>query len=139
MTARYKMLADVLRQRISSGALAPGRRLPSAAELAWEHDVSRDTALRAMATLRAEGLLFLAPDNSIRVGPCRTRTVRDRTAPSATVVDVPAHAVISARMPTPGERETLALAEGTPVLVVRIGDVEEVHPADRTTLRRAKG
>lgn len=42
---------------------------------------------------------------------------------------------MSARMPTPRERERFDLAEGVPVLVVRIGDGEQLHPADRFGLR----
>jgi DNA-binding transcriptional MocR family regulator len=135
VVARYKKLADALREQIISGALPPGSRLPSADKLAWEHDVGRDTALRAMSLLRGEGLLFIAPDKSIRVGPARARPTRSDTAPVDIVVDVVPEAVVTARMPTPKERDVLGLTEGVPVLVVRIGDVEEVHAADRTGMR----
>ncbi|MET7399547.1 GntR family transcriptional regulator [Dactylosporangium sp. NPDC005572] len=127
MTARYRALADVLRERIVSGDLPPGKRLPSAGELAWAHDVGRDTALKALNLLRSEGLLYMAHDNSIRVGQAGP--------PCATLVRLPQEATLTARMPTPREREELGLPEGTPVLVVRLGDVEEVHAADRTAMR----
>ncbi|MFB9181271.1 GntR family transcriptional regulator [Dactylosporangium sucinum] len=135
MTPRYRALADTLRERIVSGELTPGQRLPSAAELAWEHDVGRDTALKALGVLRGEGLLFIAHDNSIRVGPARRRPASEPEATPGTLVRLPKEATLIARMPTPREREELGLPEGTPVLVVRIDDVEEVHAADRTAMR----
>jgi GntR family transcriptional regulator len=55
--ALYRQLADLLRERIERGELAPGRELPSEAALAYEHDVGRDTVRDALAVLRAEGLI----------------------------------------------------------------------------------
>jgi DNA-binding transcriptional MocR family regulator len=141
VVSRYKKLADALREQIISGSLPPGSRLPSADKLAWEHNVGRDTALKAMSLLRKEGLLFKAPDNTIRVGPARVRPTRPSPRnPSATpsppdLVDLPANAVVRARMPSQKERDRLGLDEGVPVLVVCVADVEEVHAADQTAMR----
>ena len=50
----WQQLADALRDDIQEGRLTG--RVPSAASLALSFGVSRDTALRALAQLRAEGL-----------------------------------------------------------------------------------
>src|SRR5215212_3133428 len=54
---RYADLADDLRRRIASGELRPGRLLPSEAQLASDHDVSRVTVRKALAPLRDAGLV----------------------------------------------------------------------------------
>jgi GntR family transcriptional regulator len=56
-TIRYQAIADALRDSIRRGTLAPGRMLPSEAELSAQHGVSRVTIRRALDVLRAEGLL----------------------------------------------------------------------------------
>lgn len=54
---RYVDVADDLRRRIALGDLRPGRLLPSEAQLATDHDVSRVTVRRALALLRDAGLV----------------------------------------------------------------------------------
>ena len=54
---RYADVADDLRRRIARGDLRPGRLLPSEAELAADHDVSRVTVRRALGLLRDAGLV----------------------------------------------------------------------------------
>jgi GntR family transcriptional regulator len=56
-TVRYQAIAETLRERVHGGDLAPGRLLPSEAELSAEHGVSRVTIRRALELLRAEGLI----------------------------------------------------------------------------------
>jgi GntR family transcriptional regulator len=51
-------LANVLRGQIESGALEPGRPLPSESYLQGEHGVSRGTVREAVAILRDEGLVI---------------------------------------------------------------------------------
>jgi DNA-binding transcriptional ArsR family regulator len=50
-------LAAVLRDQIEAGDLAPGDQLPIAQVLVEQYDVSRRTVSRALADLRAEGLV----------------------------------------------------------------------------------
>jgi GntR family transcriptional regulator len=50
-------VAEDLRRRIATGELRPGRLLPSEAQLADDHAVSRVTVRRALATLRDAGLV----------------------------------------------------------------------------------
>ena len=54
---RYADVADDLRRQITTGALRPGRLLPSEAQLATDHDVSRVTVRKALAVLRDAGLV----------------------------------------------------------------------------------
>lgn len=51
----------LLRERIVSGELAPGARLPGEPTLATEHGVSRMTIRRALDTLAGEGLIDRRP------------------------------------------------------------------------------
>ena len=53
----HARLADALRERIVSGALAVGGTLPSEARLVEEFGISRGTVRQALSTLRNEGLI----------------------------------------------------------------------------------
>ncbi|MFN8053437.1 MAG: GntR family transcriptional regulator [Acidimicrobiales bacterium] len=56
-TIRYQVIADHLRQRVSSGEFAAGALLPSESELSAEYEASRVTVRRALEALRAERLV----------------------------------------------------------------------------------
>jgi GntR family transcriptional regulator len=53
----YKQLAQILRDRIAAGDIAPGRRIPSVTELEQETGLARDTIQKAVRLLREEGLV----------------------------------------------------------------------------------
>jgi DNA-binding GntR family transcriptional regulator len=53
----YQQLAAILRAKIAKGEWRNGP-LPSVKQLQQEHDVGRDTVLRAIDILRTEGLVF---------------------------------------------------------------------------------
>jgi DNA-binding FadR family transcriptional regulator len=53
----YEALAGIIRQRIVSGELAAGDRIPSEAMLAREAEVSRSTVREALRTLEEAGLV----------------------------------------------------------------------------------
>lgn len=53
----YIQLAGELEKRILSGLYPPGRRIPSAAALCDEFDVSRQTVNSALTLLKERGLL----------------------------------------------------------------------------------
>jgi GntR family transcriptional regulator len=55
--SKYQQIADQLRAQISSGALAPGQRLPSEPDLAAQYDASRNTVRLAIALLTNQGLV----------------------------------------------------------------------------------
>src|SRR5215470_2843769 len=52
-----RRIVDDLRRQILSGERAPGSRMPSENELAAQYRTSRPTVRRALAVLKAEGLL----------------------------------------------------------------------------------
>lgn len=56
----YQQLVAILRARIAQGDWRNGP-LPSVKQLQQEHDVGRDTVLRAIDILRGEGLVFTVP------------------------------------------------------------------------------
>jgi DNA-binding GntR family transcriptional regulator len=53
----WEQFAAALRERISSGELPPGTRLPSVRSFAQEWDLAPGTIKKAMERLRAEGLI----------------------------------------------------------------------------------
>lgn len=55
--AVYRQVADLLRARIDSGALAPGDMLPSESVVIQRYGVSRTTVRLAVGILRSEGLV----------------------------------------------------------------------------------
>lgn len=125
--AVFRQLADLLRDQIASGELAPGDPLPSELRLAQEYGLSRTSVRQAIAILRSEGLINVERPRGTFVRPAEaTETVTLRRGD-----------VVSARMPTEAERRSLHLAEGVPVLVVQAADGgQAVHPADRVRLSR---
>jgi GntR family transcriptional regulator len=57
----YTMVAREVRDSILHGEYADGRRLPTEAELASRHGVSRQTVRRAFQDLVAEGMVYRVP------------------------------------------------------------------------------
>lgn len=53
----WRQIADAIRGDLASGAVAPGSRLPTEAELAKRFGVNRHTVRRALAGLAADGLV----------------------------------------------------------------------------------
>lgn len=72
-------IADILRDRIRSGELKAGDRLPTQAELADEFGVERGTVRQALRALQEDGLLSNVSKGSPRVSP---RWPRPPTSPS---------------------------------------------------------
>ena len=64
----YRQLAAILRDRIADGQWRSGP-LPSVKQLQEEHDVGRDTVLRAIDLLRDQGLVFTVPRRGTYVSP----------------------------------------------------------------------
>jgi len=56
----YKRIADDLRGAIACGVLRPGDRLPAVLELARQYEVAFGTAQRALAELKANGLVVVS-------------------------------------------------------------------------------
>jgi GntR family transcriptional regulator len=63
----YRQIANWLRARIEAGKFAPDVPLPSEKELQEMFEVARDTARRAIAVLRDEGLVVTVPQRGTYV------------------------------------------------------------------------
>src|SRR5947207_3288797 len=78
----YKQLADLLRQQITTGELAPGAPVPSETTLMQRYGISRNTVRLAIQLLRSEGRVvtehgrgtYVRPRQPVRrLGPDRYR------------------------------------------------------------------
>lgn len=65
--AAYRRIADEITAAIRSGALAPGTRLPTIAQLAEQHKVSVSTMDRALGILHERGVVVGHPGKAIYV------------------------------------------------------------------------
>jgi GntR family transcriptional regulator len=76
----WQLLADDLRRQITSGALAPGQKLPSERELEATRGVSRITIRHAMRVLASEGFVFAEQGRGlfVRDQPAMVRLARNR-------------------------------------------------------------
>jgi GntR family transcriptional regulator len=65
--APYRQLASILRKRIANGTLPAGTRITES-DITEEFEVARNTARRALAILREEGLVYTMPQRGSYVG-----------------------------------------------------------------------
>lgn len=72
-------IADSLRERIRTGELKPGDRLPTQADLAEEFGVERGAVRQALRALQEDGLLTNVSKGSPRGSP---RPLRPGASPS---------------------------------------------------------
>lgn len=63
----YEQLASILREKIMSGEIPPGRALPSGKTLVQEYGVARGTVDKATALLKTEGLVYTLPGRGMFV------------------------------------------------------------------------
>jgi DNA-binding transcriptional regulator YhcF (GntR family) len=81
MSARYNRIAAELRERIESGELKPGDRMPSTRDIVRQWGVAMATATKVITELRQEGLVSARPG----VGTVVTATAPARPPRRATV------------------------------------------------------
>ncbi len=117
-------IADTLRERIRTGVLQPGDRLPTQAELADEFGVERGTVRQALRVLQEDGLL----SNVTKGSPPRIAVpVAARAEPQPTMVGLAPRLVeaFSARQVRVDAAcltaETLMIALGEPVRLIHEG------------------
>lgn len=72
-TSKTHLLYLLLKERITSGAVAPGEKLPSEPALAGMHGLSRVTVRRALDGLAQEGLITRAAGTGTFVAPAAER------------------------------------------------------------------
>jgi DNA-binding GntR family transcriptional regulator len=87
--APYMLIVHVLVDKIRSGELKPGDRVPSATELVQTCNISPSTARRALAKLKEMGLTDTVPGYATFVrfpgqdGASRARVLSDGSVPAA--------------------------------------------------------
>ena len=91
--ALWRQIADHLRDRIRSGQLKPGDRMPSETELVDQYGVARTTVRLALKQLAADGLAYatqgrgtFVADRPVLHYPASTSHARSRREASATDV-----------------------------------------------------
>lgn len=65
--ALYRQLADLIRDQVRSGELAPRAALPSESWLCQRYGLGRGTVRRAMQALRDEGVVYTLPQRGTYV------------------------------------------------------------------------
>lgn len=115
----YRDIADDLRRDIAGGVYAPGATIPTLEDLQDRYRVGKETARRAVATLRAEGLVV----------PVRRRgtVVRDR---SPVRLSVSRYSDVLAKPGDLGPWETACARQGIPGHTDLISVTQQ--PADAT-------
>ncbi|GII55128.1 hypothetical protein Pth03_35170 [Planotetraspora thailandica] len=74
-------IAEIIRQQIQRGDLAPGNAVPSEAAIQSEYGVARTTARRAFHMLREEGLIYTVQGEGTFVGPPNQAAREPRRTP----------------------------------------------------------
>ncbi|MFI5530824.1 TetR/AcrR family transcriptional regulator C-terminal domain-containing protein [Kitasatospora sp. NPDC051853] len=116
----YVRIAAELRDRIRSGELRPGDRVPSTRAITQRWGVAMATATKVLSTLQHEGLVRAVPGvgTVVRAAPRPARTARRPEAPSdAPSAEAAAEAAAGARLVRAGI--AIADAEGAAALTMR--------------------
>lgn len=69
----YRQLADILREQIVSGELAPQRPIPSITQLRQEYRLARGTVVHALQVLVEEGFIHSVSGRGMFVLPADQR------------------------------------------------------------------
>lgn len=117
--------ASLLRERIVSGQLGAGMRLPGEAELSREYGLAPQTIRQALRALQGEGLLVRHEGEGLFV----------RDAENPVTVTLRPGDEVHARMPTLKESAALGVSQYVPLLVVtRASGVTERYTGGTTRL-----
>lgn len=118
----YQKLRDDLEHQIRTGALAPGAKLPTEAELQHQYSVSRGTAQRAVDELARAGLVLRRRRHgTVVVDQTRQENLLRFTDPLVSPVSLPGrHVVRAASVITSAEVpfEMPGVAPDTPVILL---------------------
>lgn len=118
----YLQVVRHIREQIISGQLSDGDVVPSARQITRDWDVAIATAMKALSTLRAEGLVRAIPGKGTVVEAKQHRSAHDRSAAvlSTGRIYPPGHyaRILSAELAPAPEHvaDALHLAESSPVI-----------------------
>ena len=87
----YRQISGQIRGEIREGKLPPLARLPSMDDLAKHHQVNKITVRKALAELRAEGLIYSVPAQGTFVADPAAETVRRARRSTMTSVGLVGH------------------------------------------------
>lgn len=136
--SKYQQIADELRAQISSGALAPGQRLPSEPDLAAQYDASRNTVRLAIAMLTNQGLVVSRQGLGTFVHePAKPFTAllsRIQTSPT----ELHASAGLPVVSPAADESDMVRLVVETSAAGGRVADKLKIAPDDQVVIRRSQ-
>jgi GntR family transcriptional regulator len=134
---RWLEIAGDLRSKLASGELAPGRVLPSEADLSAAYDASRVTVRKALESLRDEGLVnarqgfgWFVPVDPLRQSLGRLSTIEAQLAASGIV---PERRVLDFELVEAPPEVAAVLGAGT-VLRVRRLNLADGQPFARVTV-----
>lgn len=135
---KYQQIADQLRAQITSGALAPGQRLPSEPDLAVQYDSSRNTVRLAIALLTNQGLVVSRQGLGTFVHePAKPFTAllsRIKTPP----VEQHASAALPVVSPAADESEMVKLVVETGSATPAVAEKLEVEVGDPVVIRQSQ-
>ncbi|HEX9970293.1 MAG TPA: GntR family transcriptional regulator [Acidimicrobiales bacterium] len=138
---RYRTIAEDLRERVSVGELAPGRLLPSEAELSAAYGASRVTIRKALESLRADGLVdarqgfgWFVVGSPVRQTLGRLGTIEAQLSSSGASSDRRVLDFGFVRAPRKVREALGGLAEGATVLRVRRVNLADGVPFARITV-----
>lgn len=118
----YLQVVRHIREQILSGHLAEGDTVPSARQITRDWQVAMATAMKALSTLRAEGLVRAVPGKGTIVDAKQHRSAHDRSAAVLRTGRIypPGHyaRILSAELTTAPEHvaDALHLAVDSPVI-----------------------
>lgn len=136
--SKYQQIADGLRAQISSGALAPGQRLPSEPDLATQYDASRNTVRLAIALLTNQGLVISRQGLGTFVHePAKPFTALLSRIP-APPTEVHASAGLPVVSPAADESDMVRLIVETGAAGRRVAEKLELAPEDQVVIRRSQ-
>jgi DNA-binding FadR family transcriptional regulator len=117
-TSQWARVAARLREEITAGAWQPGEPIPGELALAERYGVARGTVQKALALLRAEGVIYTLHGQGSYIA----------LVPVVRVVELGPADRLTARMPEDAERQALGMAPGVPLIVIaRPGAAPELH------------
>jgi GntR family transcriptional regulator len=135
---KYQQIAEQLTAQITSGALAPGQRLPSEPDLAAQYDASRNTVRLAIAVLINQGLVVSRQGLGTFVhAPAKPFTaLLSRVRASST--EPHASAGLPVVSPTADESDMVRLVVETAAAGRRVAEKLDIGADDQVVIRRSQ-